>query len=155
MPPDKAKHRAQTVRNLRFGGTLAISYGSRQSPPIITTYIALEVWLKPLRAGSDSGREALPGMAPPLTRATVQPWPPSIANRSQSLMKIYGADNREMMDITALERDGRQLVIRGKIFGAMPLTAKLRPEEARAALKLLDLRTALFLLTLFFRRKSA
>ena len=70
-------------------------------------------------------------------------------------MKIYGADNREMMDITALERDGRQLVIRGKIFGAMPLTAKLRPEEARAALKLLDLRTALFLLMLFFRRKSA
>jgi hypothetical protein len=69
-------------------------------------------------------------------------------------MKIYGADNREMMDITSLERDGGQLVIRGKIFGAMPLTAKLRPEEARAALKLLDLRTALFLLTLFFRRKS-
>jgi hypothetical protein len=70
-------------------------------------------------------------------------------------MKIYGADNREMMNITALEREGTQLVIRGKIFGAMPLTAKLRPEEARAALKLLDLRTAFFLLTLIFRRKSA
>ena len=70
-------------------------------------------------------------------------------------MKIYGSDNREMMDITALERDGSQLVIRGKIFGAMPLTAKLRPEEARAALKLLDFRTAWFLLTLLFRRKSA
>jgi hypothetical protein len=70
-------------------------------------------------------------------------------------MKIYGADNREMMDITSLERDQGQLVIRGKIFGAMPLTAKLRPEEARAALKLLDLRTAFFLLTLFFRRKSS
>jgi hypothetical protein len=69
-------------------------------------------------------------------------------------MKIYGADNREMMDITALERDGAQLVIRGKIFGAMPLTAKLRPEEARAALKLLNLRTAFFLLTIFFRRRS-
>jgi hypothetical protein len=70
-------------------------------------------------------------------------------------MKIYGADNREMMDITALERDGAQLVIRGKIFGAMPLTARLRPEEARAALKLLDLRTFFFLLTLIFRRKSS
>jgi hypothetical protein len=70
-------------------------------------------------------------------------------------MKIYGADNREMMNITSLERDGAQLVIRGKIFGAMPLTAKLRPEEARAAFKLLNLRTALFLLTLIFRRKSA
>lgn len=69
-------------------------------------------------------------------------------------MKIYGADDREMMNITALERDGAQLVIRGKLFGAMPLTAKLRPEEARAAFKLLDLRTALFLLTLIFRRKS-
>jgi len=70
-------------------------------------------------------------------------------------MKIYGADNREMMSITALEREGGQLVIRGKIFGVMPLTAKLRPEEARAAFKLLDLRTALFLLTLIFRRKSS
>ena len=70
-------------------------------------------------------------------------------------MKIYGADNREMMNITALERDGAELVIRGKIFGTMPLTAKLRPEEARAALKLLNLRTALFLLTLLFRRKRA
>lgn len=69
-------------------------------------------------------------------------------------MKIYGADDREMMDVTSLERDGSQLVIRGKIFGAMPLTARVRPEEARAALKLLNLRTALFLLTLFFRRKS-
>jgi hypothetical protein len=69
-------------------------------------------------------------------------------------MKIYGADDQEMMSITALERDGSTLVIRGKIFGAMPLTAKLRPEEARAALKLLDFRTALFLLTLIFRRGS-
>ncbi len=70
-------------------------------------------------------------------------------------MKIYGADDREMMSITSLEREGGQLIIRGKIFGAMPLTAKLRPEEARAALKLLDWRTAWFLLTLFFRRQKA
>ena len=42
---------------------------------------------------------------------------------------------------------------KGKLFGAMPLTAKLRPEDARAALKLLNFRTALFLLTLLFRRQ--
>ncbi len=70
-------------------------------------------------------------------------------------MKIYGADNREMMNITALERDGGELLIRGKIFGTMPLTAKVRPEEARAALKLLNLRTGFFLLTLPFRRKRS
>jgi hypothetical protein len=70
-------------------------------------------------------------------------------------MKIYGADNKEMMNITALERDGSDLVVKGKLFGAMPLTAKLRPEDARAAFKLLDFRTALFLLTLVFRRKRS
>ena len=70
-------------------------------------------------------------------------------------MKIYGVDNKEMMNITSLERDGSELVIQGKLFGTMPLTAKLRPEDARAALKLLDFRTALFLLTLLFRRKRS
>ncbi|HEY6451992.1 MAG TPA: hypothetical protein VIX87_05280 [Steroidobacteraceae bacterium] len=70
-------------------------------------------------------------------------------------MKIYGADDREMMRITSLAREDGQLVIRGTLFGALPLTAKLRPEDARAALKLLDIRTALFLLTLVFRRRSA
>ena len=70
-------------------------------------------------------------------------------------MKIYGTDNKEMMNIASLERDGSELVVKGKLFGAMPLTAKLRPEDARAALKLLDFRTALFLLTLLFRRKRA
>ncbi len=70
-------------------------------------------------------------------------------------MKIYDADDREMMRITSLERDGSELVIKGKIFGAMPLTAKLRPEDARAALKLLDLRTAWLLLTIVFRRRRS
>jgi hypothetical protein len=68
-------------------------------------------------------------------------------------MKIYGADNKELMSIIALERDGSDLVVKGRLFGTMQLTAKLRPEDARAALKLLDFRTALFLLTLVFRRK--
>jgi hypothetical protein len=43
-------------------------------------------------------------------------------------------------------------VVRGKIFGAMPMVAKLTPKEARAALKLLDLRTILFIVTMLFRR---
>lgn len=70
-------------------------------------------------------------------------------------MKIYGSDDREMMSITSIARDGSQLVIKGRIFGAMPLTAKLRPEDARAMFRLLDLRTILFLLTLLFRRKRS
>ena len=68
-------------------------------------------------------------------------------------MKIFGADNKEMMAISAIERDGRELVLRGKIFGTMPMTARVRPEEVRRALKLMNWRTALFLFSLPFRRK--
>ncbi len=67
-------------------------------------------------------------------------------------MKILDANDKELMTVRKIERDGNTLVIRGKIFGAMPMVAKLTPDEARAALKLLDFRTILFLLTLLFRK---
>jgi hypothetical protein len=67
-------------------------------------------------------------------------------------VKIFGADNKEMMAISAIERDGAELVLRGKIFGAMPMTARIRPEEVRQGLKLLNWRTLLFLLSLPLRR---
>jgi len=69
-------------------------------------------------------------------------------------MKIFGADGKEMMTVSRLERDGSTLVIKGKIFGTMPLTARVRPAEARKALGLLNFRLVLFLLTLPFRRGS-
>jgi hypothetical protein len=67
-------------------------------------------------------------------------------------MKLVGLDKGELMTVSALERDGQDLVIKGKVFGTMPMTARLTPDQARAALKLLNLRTLLFLLTLPFRR---
>src|SRR5581483_2951845 len=57
----------------------------------------------------------------------------------RAAMKIYGADGKEMMTVNSIERDGSQLVIKGKLFGTMPLTAKLRPSEARQGLRLLSL----------------
>ena len=65
---------------------------------------------------------------------------------------ILDANDRELMAIRKLDRDGNSLVIRGKIFGAMPMVAKLTPSQARAALKLVDFKTVLFLLTILFRR---
>ncbi len=69
-------------------------------------------------------------------------------------MKIFGADNKEMMAISAIERDGRDLLLKGKIFGTMPMTARIRADELRQGLKLLNWRTLLFLVTLPFRRGS-
>ena len=67
-------------------------------------------------------------------------------------MKLVGPDKSDLMTVSALERDGDDLVIKGKVFGAMPMTARLTPEQARAAFRLLNVRTILFILTLPFRR---
>jgi hypothetical protein len=67
-------------------------------------------------------------------------------------MKLKNADGGELMTVSSLERDGDALLIKGKVFGAMPMTAKLDAESARAALKLLTPRIILFLLTLPFRK---
>jgi hypothetical protein len=67
-------------------------------------------------------------------------------------MKIYGADGKEMMTVSTIERDGVELLVKGKLFGTMPLSARLKPQDARAGLKLMSWRTRWFLLTLPFRR---
>lgn len=67
-------------------------------------------------------------------------------------MRILDAQDKELMTVRKIERDGNDLVIRGKIFGAMPMVAKVTPAEARAALKLLDVKTILFLVSLLFRK---
>ncbi len=65
---------------------------------------------------------------------------------------ILDANDKELMAIRKISGEEGNLVIRGKIFGAMPMVAKLTPAEARAALGLIDFRTFLFLCTLLFRR---
>ncbi|WP_255552442.1 hypothetical protein [Maritimibacter dapengensis] len=75
-------------------------------------------------------------------------------SKTKSEMKIYDAQGMALMSVKRLERDGNDLVIRGKIFDAMPMAARLTPEDARAALKMLDLKTMLFLLTILFRKSS-
>jgi len=67
-------------------------------------------------------------------------------------MKIFGPDNNELMQITSLEAEDGKLVMKGKVFGSMPLTAKLTGTEARNALKLLNPRLVVFLLTFLFRK---
>jgi hypothetical protein len=67
-------------------------------------------------------------------------------------MKLYDATDTELMQVRSIEREGNNLVVRGKIFGAMPMVAKVTPAEARAALKLLNFKTILFIISLLFRR---
>jgi hypothetical protein len=69
-------------------------------------------------------------------------------------VKLYSPDKSELMEVTSIARDGDDLVIKGKVFGAMPMTARLKPTEARKALGLVDFKTALFILGLPFRRAA-
>lgn len=61
-------------------------------------------------------------------------------------MKVYSADNSELMTISRIGRDGNNLIIHGKIMGSLPMKAIVRPEETRKGMKLLDWRMFLFLL---------
>ena len=67
------------------------------------------------------------------------------------MMNFVGADGTELIMVTALGRDGNKLVIKGKVFGTMQITARLSPAEARKGLKLLNFRLLVFLLTLLLR----
>lgn len=66
-------------------------------------------------------------------------------------MKIIDSSRNELMNVSSIETDGNLLLIKGKIFGTMPMVAKLSPEEARRGLRLLSPRLVWFLLTFLFR----
>jgi hypothetical protein len=67
------------------------------------------------------------------------------------MLTLYSADNSKLMEVEALERSGNELLIKGKVFGAMPMTARLTPAEARKGLRLVNFKLGLFLLTFLLR----
>jgi len=67
------------------------------------------------------------------------------------MLTLLSQDNTKLMEIEALERSGNDLLIKGKVFGAMPMTARLTPVEARKGFKLVSFKLALFLLTFLLR----
>ena len=67
-------------------------------------------------------------------------------------MKLYTAENTDLMEVTGLRREQDALVVVGTIMGAMPIEARLVPAELRKLFKLLDLRLLLFLVRMLFTR---
>ena len=57
-------------------------------------------------------------------------------------MKIRAADKSELMQVSKIERKGNDLVLKGKVYGTMPMTATLTPG------------LAWFILTLPFRKSK-
>lgn len=66
-------------------------------------------------------------------------------------MKLYGADNSELMDISKIYRRDGELVMEGTIMEAMPIVARLKPAEVRQALKMMGLSDVMYLVSMLFR----
>jgi hypothetical protein len=60
-------------------------------------------------------------------------------------MKMFTKEGIEMMDVKSIDRDGENLVMKGKMMGSMNTAIYLRPEDVWQALRLLSFRILLSL----------
>jgi hypothetical protein len=67
-------------------------------------------------------------------------------------MKLFTPDKTELLVVTSLTPHAEGLLIEGKIMGAMPMKAVLRPAELRASMRLLSFRTVFALVGMLFKR---
>lgn len=67
-------------------------------------------------------------------------------------MKLYTADNSELMEVSAIKAEGTSLIVSGTIMGAMPIEAVLTPKELRQAMKLLSFGTIVSIVKMLFSR---
>ena len=74
--------------------------------------------------------------------------------RGAGRVKLYGADQSVLMEVSKIERKGDDLVLKGKVFGTMPMTAVLTPEEAKKGAKLLGLPLLAFIASMPFRKSK-
>jgi hypothetical protein len=56
---------------------------------------------------------------------------------------MFTKEGIEMMDVKSIDRDGDNLVMKGKMMGAMHASIYLRPQDLWQALRLLSLATLL------------
>jgi hypothetical protein len=66
-------------------------------------------------------------------------------------MKLYAADNSDLMEIAAIKALDGNLVVEGTIMGAMPIRAIVKPAEIRKALGLMSFKTKLAAVGMLFR----
>ena len=66
-------------------------------------------------------------------------------------MKMFSKEGVEMVDVKSFKRDGEQLVIKGKVMGAMATTILVNPEDCWQAARLLGIGVILRLPLILFK----
>jgi phytoene dehydrogenase-like protein len=76
------------------------------------------------------------------------------AGTDDGSVTLYGPANEELLVIRSIVREGNSVVVKGQAYGTMPLSASLRPEQARRIFKLLKFSLWPFLMGFLFRRSK-
>jgi hypothetical protein len=83
--------------------------------------------------------------------------PFAIERHRRELVKMFTKEGVEMMDVKSIDRDGENLVMKGKMMGTMYAAIYLRPQDLWQALRLMPastlLRIPLLLLKGFWRNR--
>jgi hypothetical protein len=66
-------------------------------------------------------------------------------------MKLFAIDNSDLMDISKITAEGRNLIVEGTIMGAMPIRAVLKPAELRRAIGMMSFGTLCKATLMLFR----
>lgn len=66
-------------------------------------------------------------------------------------MKLYAADNSDLMEISSIYPEGENLIVEGTIMGAMPIRAIVKPAEVRRALGMMPMKTKLHAAGMLFK----
>ena len=67
------------------------------------------------------------------------------------MMKLYSSDNSDLMEVSEISKDGRNLIVEGTIMGAMPIRAVVKPDEIRRAIGGTSWAVKFHVLTMLFR----
>ncbi|HUA25014.1 MAG TPA: hypothetical protein VMA54_12900 [Steroidobacteraceae bacterium] len=69
-----------------------------------------------------------------------------------SAMKLYGSEGVLLMEVESIKAGDRNIHIKGKMMGQVPMTVVMRPSDLREAVKMVSLSVIWQAIRMFFIR---
>jgi hypothetical protein len=69
-------------------------------------------------------------------------------------MKLYGSEGVLLMEVESIAANGRNLHIKGKMMGQVPMQVVMGPGELRETLKMMSVRVVFQALRMLFLRSA-
>lgn len=69
-------------------------------------------------------------------------------------MKLFGSEGLLLMEVESISANGRNLHIKGKMMGQVPMLVVMGPNELRETVKMLSMRAVFQILRMLFLRSA-